>query len=149
MIYTLDTNVLIDALRRPAEMLLLKEFFEWALPHTSLSSVVASELLAGARTESARRLVERDLLDAFERRGRIVAPSAAAWSKTGLVLGRATTASIGASWQNDLLLAHTVREFGWTLITRDKDFTRIRPLVKGLRVEAPYPRRHSISRDAV
>ncbi len=46
MIYTLDTNVLIDALRRPADMLLLKEFLEWTLPHTALSSVVASELLA-------------------------------------------------------------------------------------------------------
>ncbi len=149
MIYTLDTNVLIDALRRPADMLLLKEFLEWALPHTALSSVVASELLAGARTESARRLVERDLLGAFERRGRILAPSAAAWAKTGLAHGRAATASIGASWQNDLLLAHTAREFGWTLVTRDRDFTRIRPLVKGLRVEAPFPRRPNIARGAV
>ncbi|MEP6620923.1 MAG: type II toxin-antitoxin system VapC family toxin [bacterium] len=149
MIYTLDTSILIDALRRPADMLLLKEFFEWALPRTALSSVVASELLAGARTETARRLVERDLLGAFERRGRILAPSASAWSKTGLVLGRAATASIGASWQNDLLLAHTAREFGWTLITRDKDFARVRPLVKGLRIEAPFPRRPSIARGAV
>ena len=41
MIYTLDTNVLIDALRYPAEMVLLKAFLEWALPHTALSSVVA------------------------------------------------------------------------------------------------------------
>ncbi|MBC8086990.1 MAG: hypothetical protein H7Z40_06965, partial [Phycisphaerae bacterium] len=55
MIYTLDTNILIDALRRPAEVLLLKEFPEWALPHTVLSSVVAGELLAGARTDSARQ----------------------------------------------------------------------------------------------
>jgi len=149
MIYTLDTNILVGAMRRPAEMLGLKEFLEWALPHTALSSVVASELLAGARTESARRLVERDLLGAFDRRGRILAPSAAAWSETGLVLGRATTASIGASWQNDLLLAHTARELGWTLITRDKDFTRIRPLVKGLRIEAPFPRRPGIARGAV
>ena len=76
--------------------LLLKEFLEWALPHTTLSSVVASELLAGARTESSRRLVERDLLGAFERRGRIVAPSAAAWAKTGVVLGRAATAGTDA-----------------------------------------------------
>lgn len=130
-------------------MLQLKEFLEWTLPHTALSSVVASELLAGTRTESARRLVERDLLGAFERRGRILAPSAAAWVKTGLVLGRAATASIGASWQNDLLLAHTAREFGWTLITRDKDFSRIRSLLKGLRVDAPFPRRPNIARGAV
>ncbi|MEO7360010.1 MAG: PIN domain-containing protein [Gemmatimonadaceae bacterium] len=148
MNYTLDTNVLISALRRPAEMLLLKEFFAWALALTTLSSAVASELLAGARTESARRLIEREVLGAFERRGRFVAPSAAAWSKTGLVLDRVDTASIGASWQNDLLLAHTAREFGWTLITRDKNFTRIRAGVKGLRIEAPFPRRPGITRGA-
>ena len=58
--------------------------------------LVASELMAGARTESARRLVESDLLGAFERRGCIVAPGAAAWAKTGVVLGRAATASISA-----------------------------------------------------
>lgn len=149
MIYTLHTNVIVDALRRPPEMQLLKEFLEWALPQTALSSVVASELLAGARTDSARRLIDRELLGAFERRGRIVAPSAAAWIKTGHLLGRASTASIGASWQNDLLLAHTARELGWTIVTRDKDFTRIRSLIKGLRVEAPYPRRPSAARGAV
>ena len=103
----------------------------------------------GARTDSARRLVERELLGAFERRGRIVAPSAVAWAKTGLVLGRATTVAIGASWQNDLLLAHTAREFGWTLITRDKDFARIRSFVKGLKIEAPFPHRPTIARGAV
>ena len=149
MIYTLDTNVLIDALRHPAEMVRLKLFLEWALPHTALSSVVACELLAGARTETARRLVEHEVLGAFERRGRIVAPSVAAWAKTGLVLGRAGSTSIGASWQNDLLLAHTAREYGWSLITRDKDFLRIRPQVKGLRVEAPFPHRPKIARGAV
>ena len=101
MIYTLDTNILIDALRRPAEMLQLKEFLEWAFPHTSRSSVVASELLAGARTESARRLVERDFLGAFERRGCIIAPSAVAWAKTGVMLERATTASIAREGAED------------------------------------------------
>jgi len=149
MIYTLDTNVIVDALRRPEEMHLLKEFLDWALPQTALSSVVASELLAGARTDSTRRLVDRELLGAFERRGRIVAPSISAWSKTGHLLGRSGTTSIGASWQNDVLLAHTAREFGWTIVTRDKDFSRIRALVKGLRVEAPYPRRALTGRAAL
>jgi predicted nucleic acid-binding protein len=146
MIYTLDTNVLIDALRRPAEMLLFNDFLKWALPRTALSSVVASELLVGARTDSTRRLVERELLDAFARRGRIVAPSVTARAKTGLVLGHEAARSIGASWQNDLLLAHTACEFGWNVITRDRDFAGIRPLVKGLRVDAPNPRRPSTSR---
>jgi predicted nucleic acid-binding protein len=138
MIYTLDTNVVIDALRRPVDMSRLQEFLTWALPQTALSSVVASELLAGARTESARRVVEREFLGAFERRGRIVAPSVAAWTQTGLALSRAPGSE---AWQNDLLLAHTAREYGWTVITRDTDFARLRPLIKGLRVASPFPPR--------
>lgn len=141
MIYTLDTNILVDAVRQPADLEQLKQFLNWALPQTALSSVVASELLAGARTDAARRLVERELLDAFDRRGRIVAPSSEAWTKTGLLLGRFGGTTIGASWQNALLLAHTARERGWCVITRDKDFDRIRTHLKGLRVSAPYPRR--------
>lgn len=141
MIYTLDTNVFVDALRRPADLEDLKAFLNWALPQATLSSVVASELLAGARSKFARRLVEQELLGAFSRRGRIVAPSPDAWAKTGLLLGRSAAGAVGAHWQNDLLLAHTARELGWCIITRDKDFSRIRMLVKGLRIEAPYPRR--------
>lgn len=148
MIYTLDTNVLTDALRRPADMASLKDFLVWALPQTALSSVVVSELLAGTRTESARRLVERDLVGAFERRARVIAPSTMAWAKTGAALGRAASAPVGVSWQNDLLLAHTAREFGWCIITRDKDLSRIRSIVKGLRVEAPFPKRPTMARGA-
>jgi len=39
MIYTLDTNILVDAVRRPADLEQLKQFLSWALPHTALSSV--------------------------------------------------------------------------------------------------------------
>ena len=141
MIYTLDTNILVDAVRRPADLEQLKQFLSWALPQTALSSVVATELLADARTAAARRVVERDLLGAFDRRRRVVAPSPEAWTKTGLLLGRLGGHSIGAQWQNDLLIAHTARERGWCVITRDKDFDRIRLHVKGLRVAAPFPRR--------
>ncbi len=141
MIYTFDTNSLVDALRRPADLEHLKEFLNWALPQTALSSVVASELLAGARTESARRLVERELLGAFERRSRIIAPSPEAWAKTGLQRGQSSGGTVGALSQNDLLLAYTARELGWCIITRDTDFRRIRAQVKGLQVQAPYPLR--------
>ena len=86
MIYTLDTNVLIDAIRQPSDLVRLKQFLDWALPRTVLSSVVASELLTGARTAQARAFVETELLAPFARRRRIPAPSHAAWTNKGLQL---------------------------------------------------------------
>ncbi len=43
----------LDALSQPAELDRLKTFLGWALPSTVLSSVVAAELTAGARTPKA------------------------------------------------------------------------------------------------
>jgi predicted nucleic acid-binding protein len=141
MIYTLDTNVLVDALRQSAELDRLKAFLTWALPSTVLSSVVAAELTAGARTDKARRTLDELFLDAFDRRGRIIAPSASAWRRTGAVLGKIGPAGLSASRQNDALLAVQAREGGWTLVTRDRDFEGLRPLVAGLKFTEPYPER--------
>ena len=83
MIYTLDTSVVIDAVRQPESMAQLKQFLEWALPYTALTSVVVSELLRGARTKEARAFLEAQIVGPFQRRCRIVAPSVAAWTRTG------------------------------------------------------------------
>ncbi|MBK8247538.1 MAG: hypothetical protein IPK85_09110 [Gemmatimonadetes bacterium] len=74
VIYTLDTNVVVDALRQPDEMEELKAFLTWALPLTVLSSVVVAELAAGARTERARRALDEGLVGTFERRARFSPP---------------------------------------------------------------------------
>jgi predicted nucleic acid-binding protein len=141
VIYTLDTNVLVDALRQPAELDRLETFLTWALPSIVLSSIVAAELSAGARTDKARRALDDLLLDAFARRGRIVAPSASAWRRTGTLIGKIGPAGLSASRQNDALLAVQARESGWTVVTRDADFDTLRPLIAGLKVAEPYPDR--------
>lgn len=141
MIYTLDTNVIVDALRQSEEPDRLKAFLSWALPSTVLSSVVAAELAAGARTSRARRVLDDVFLAAFDRRGRIVAPSTAAWRRAGAVLARTGAAGLSASRQNDTLLAMQAREFGWVVVTHDRDFRSLRPLVSGLQVAAPFPDR--------
>ena len=141
MIYTVDTNVIVDALRQPEELDRLKAFLSWALPSTVLSSVVAAELTAGARTSRARCVLDDVLLAAFDRRGRIVAPSTAAWRRAGAVLARTGAAGLSASRQNDTLLAMQAREHGWVVVTRDRDFQSLRPLVSGLQVAAPFPDR--------
>ena len=141
MIYTLDTNVLVDALRQPPELDRLKAFLSWALPSTVLSSIVAAELTAGTRTEKVRRALDDVFLEAFERRGRIVAPSASAWRRVGVLVGQIGPTGLSASRQNDALLAVQARERGWTVVTRDRDFEGLRTLVGGLKVVAPFPER--------
>lgn len=140
VIYTLDTNVLIDAIRMPLALEALKGFLSWALPQTVLSSVVGSELLAGAQGEAMRRLVEEEFLGPFVRRRRIVAPSVAAWHRMGVLRGRLGKTRRGADWQNDVLLACSAREHGWVVISRDADFGGLQLDIRGLRVEAPFPR---------
>lgn len=141
MIYTLDTNVLVDATRRAESMEQLKLFLSWALPSTVLSSVVAAELAQGARTEFTKRALEAEIVDLFRRRERIRAPSVAAWHRAGTLLSRSGSQPLTASWQNDVLLAQQAREYGWCIITRDRDFESLRRQIKGLRVGAPFPSR--------
>jgi predicted nucleic acid-binding protein len=141
VIYTLDANVIVDALRQPEELNRLKAFLSWALPATVLSSVVAAELTIGARTNRARRALDDLLLAAFDRRGRILAPSTAAWRRAGAVLSRTASSGLSASRQNDALLATQARERGWTVVTRDRDLHALRSLVSGLQVAPPFPDR--------
>ena len=141
MIYTLGTNVVVDALRQSHELDRLKTFLSWALPSTMLSSVVVAELTTGARTDRARRVLDDAVLAPFDRRGRIVAPSVAAWRRTGALLARSGATGLTASRQNDALLATQARERGWVVVTRDRDLQMLRPLISGLQVAAPYPDR--------
>jgi predicted nucleic acid-binding protein len=141
VIYTLDTNVFVDALRQPPELDRLKAFLSWALPSTVVSSIVAAELTAGARSDRARRALDDALLAPFERRRRIVAPTTMAWRRAGAVLARLGAAGVSASRANDVLLAVQAREHGWAIVTRDRDFRALRPHVSGLQIMVPFPER--------
>ncbi len=90
MIYTLDTNIIIDAVRQPVELDRLKAFLSWALPSSVLSSIVAAELTAGARTPKALDVLDHAFLAPFEQRGRVLAPSDAAWRRAARTLGAAS-----------------------------------------------------------
>ncbi|MEX2273630.1 MAG: type II toxin-antitoxin system VapC family toxin [Vicinamibacterales bacterium] len=145
MKYTLDTNVLIDGFRSEKAQAEVFAFLNRALPFTYLSAVVMQELAAGARTADAAREVQRGVFDPFERRRRVFAPSSAAFTESGRVLA-AVAAREG--WQllherpsllNDALIAASCREQGITLITKDEDFKRLAPFVKGFRHAAPWP----------
>lgn len=133
--YVLDTNLFIAGLRQAEAKAQLQAFHSAFAPFEYLSAVVVQELRAGTRGGEDLRVLERHVLQPFERRGRIVTPSYAAWSQAGDVLrelGRAEGAQTASarSLTNDILLALSCREAGVTLVTENlRDFRRIRRLV--------------------
>ena len=145
MKYALDTNIFIDGFRSEEAQAEVFAFLNRALPFTYLSAVVMQELAAGAKTPETARDVQQGILKPFERRRRVFAPSAAAFVQSGRVLAAVAE---GEGWQvldenpsllNDALIAASCREQGVTLITKDADFKRLAPFVKGFRYAAPWP----------
>lgn len=145
MKFALDTNVFVDAFRDETFGQALAAFLEQALPMTFLSAVVVQELAAGTRTREQVRALESSILRPFERRRRVFAPSSLAFRESGRLLaelaareGRAAIQS-NPSLANDTLLAASCREHGFTLVTSDKDFDRLRPFLGRWRHVKPWP----------
>jgi predicted nucleic acid-binding protein len=143
--YAFDTNIFIEGFQSAEAQTEVVVFLNRALPSVYLSAVVMQELAAGARTADAARDVQRGIFEPFERRQRVFAPSSAAFVESGRVLA-AIAAREGwprldekPSLLNDALIAASCRERGITLITRDGDFKRLAPFVKGFRYAAPWP----------
>jgi predicted nucleic acid-binding protein len=143
--YTLDTNIFIDGFRNEETQADVFAFLNRALPFTYLSAVVMQELAAGARTPEAVLQLQQGVFEPFDRRRRVFAPSATAFVTSGRALARVAAAE---GWQlvdenpsllNDALIAASCREQGITLITKDSDFKRLAPFVKGLRYVEPWP----------
>jgi len=143
--YALDTNIFIDSFRDEEAQGELLAFLTRALPFTFLSAVVMQELAAGARTAEARRDLQRRIFDPFVRRRRIFAPSASAFVESGRTLALVAARE---GWQllndnpsllNDALIASSCREHGISLVTRDTDFKRFEPFLKGWQTIAPWP----------
>ncbi len=143
--YVLDTQIFIDAFRDPMANETLQRFHRAFAPFEYLSVVVAQELRAGVTQERDRKVLERNVLDVFERAGRTFAPTASAWHRSGDLLSdmaRKEGLEIGRvskSLANDVLLALSCREAGCVLVTgNERDFHRIRRYVSFEYVK-PWP----------
>lgn len=143
--YVLDTNCYIEASRDANALASLSSFANWSAPGLFLSSVVAAELRAGARTAPQRKKLEKEILGPFVRRGRIFTPSSDAWDALGLALARyrdedgSHLASVSRSFAFDILIAYSCRENGAVLVTRNsKDMEKIRRVFAFDHV-MPYP----------
>jgi predicted nucleic acid-binding protein len=161
--YVLDTNLFIRAFREEAANAELQRFHRLFAPFEFLSAIVAQELRAGARSGAARRQLERNVLDLYARRGRVVTPSTQAWHDSGDLLADLARregleiAGNSKAFGNDLLLALSCREQGLVLVTDNRrDFERIArlapfaftdpwPSPRGLSGRASWQRRLSAS----
>lgn len=143
--YVLDTSCYIDASRKAEAWAALARFTTWAAPRLYLSSVVAAELRAGAKSGRDRAQLEKVVLGPFLRRGRVLTPSAAAWDALGLTLATLrereglVLAQVRRSFAFDILLAYSCRERGLVLVTSNaRDMTRIQK-VFAFDYVPPYP----------
>lgn len=143
--YALDSQLFIAAFRDPSANQALQRFHEGFAPFEYLSAIVAQELRAGIRRPADLKSLETHVLSVYERAGRVFAPSADAWHRSGDVLsamakreglevGRASK-----SFGNDILLALSCRQAGCVLITdNQRDFQRIQRYVS-FEFVAPWP----------
>jgi predicted nucleic acid-binding protein len=143
--YVLDTNCYIDASRDREALAALTRFASWSVPGLFLSSVVAAELRAGARSAQDRKRLDKDILGPFVRRGRVLTPSASGWDALGLTLSvlreeeGLQLSQVQRGFALDILLAYSCRENGAVLVTRNaKDMVRIKRVFAFAHV-APYP----------
>jgi predicted nucleic acid-binding protein len=141
----LDTNCFIDASRTDAANAAYELFTAQAAPRLYLSSVVAAELRAGAISPSELTQLEQEVLTPYQRRGRIVTPSAAAWNALGTTLATLVREdglqlnTTRRSFFFDILIAYSCREIGAILVSANlQDLARI-ARVFAFDYVAPYP----------
>jgi predicted nucleic acid-binding protein len=133
--HLIDTDLYIDLIQSGTTLSLIRELYDKDAPGIYFSSIVAQELLAGARSLAGRRRVEL-LFRPFERVGRVVTPSHNHWKVAGGILARVLQhrpdlKSKLPALVNDCLLALSARSIGATLYTRNRDdfilLQRLRP----------------------
>lgn len=143
--YVIDTNLYVAADRDLAWAEELERFATAQLPFIHFHAVVAQELLAGAIDQKRERLVEESLIQPFERRGRVLVPSFAAWKGAGRILSQLVNRKLMSpggfkrSFLNDCVLAASCREVGATLVTLNReDFKLIRKVLR-FEFTEPWP----------
>jgi len=129
----LDTNLYIDWLNQGLQ----KELMEGPGMVRYLSAIVAMELRAGTTASRAERALDQ-LVRAYTKAKRLVAPSAHLYETAGVALRRLRNEGRDvrrAAVVNDVLIALTARALGATLLTKDvKDFGVIQDVI-GAKVE--------------
>ena len=95
-----------------------------------------------ARDEADYREYREDRVTPFEDLGRVIAPSHTAWMRAALILarlverGHLSPVGFSRSFLNDCLIAASVRDYGFILVTRNTgDFALISQVERVFRYE--------------
>jgi predicted nucleic acid-binding protein len=123
--HLIDTDLYIDLIQSGTTLPFIREIYYNEAPGIYFSSIVAQELLAGARSAAGRKRVEA-LFCPFERVGRVVTPGHNHWKDAGGILAkvlhdRPNLKAKLPALVNDCLLALSARSLGATLYTRNRD----------------------------
>ena len=123
--HLIDTDLYIDLIQSGTTLPFIREIYYNEAPGIYFSSIVAQELLAGARSPAGRKRVEA-LFRPFERVGRVVTPGHKHWKDAGGILAkvlhdRPDLKDKLPALVNDCLLALSARSLGATLYTRNRD----------------------------
>lgn len=128
----LDTSVYIPFLR---DGIIHPKFPEdFIKPLLYMSSVVVSELFAGAHDGQSIKLLDK-LYHTFQDVGRLIVPNDDDWHQTGGIIAKSRKkygydSTYLARLQNDILIACSARRIGAFVLTKnEKDFMRIREFV--------------------
>ena len=121
----IDTDLYIDLIRTGQFLPVINVLYEKETPGIHFSSIVAQELLAGARSSKTRTYV-RWLVEPFERKGRIITPTHRDWKTAGdilavLLMRHPSIKKKLRTMVNDCLLAMSARSKGATVYTRNRE----------------------------
>ncbi|MBI4826928.1 MAG: type II toxin-antitoxin system VapC family toxin [Nitrospirae bacterium] len=109
-------------------------FNETSAPLLYMSSVVVSELYAGAHDSQSIKLLDK-LYHTFQNVGRLIVPNDEDWRQTGGIIAKNRKkyrydSTYLSRLQNDILIACSARRIGAFVLTKnEKDFVRIREFV--------------------
>jgi predicted nucleic acid-binding protein len=121
-----DTSIYVEILRSRVFAATVRGEYERRVPSTYFSSVVVQELLAGARDQGERRIVE-ELYVPFERARRIVTPTHGVWKEAGLLLRKVLDrladgkTLLRTGLINDVLIALSARGIGAAVVTKNRE----------------------------
>ena len=123
--HLIDTDLYIDLIQSGTTLPLIRELYDKDASGIYFSSIVAQELLAGARSPAGRKRVEI-LFRPFERVGRVVTPGHNPWKDAGGILAkvlkdRPDLKDKLSMLVNDCLLALSARSLGATVYTSNRD----------------------------